>query len=68
MFFRKNRISSFAAVILAAAFSLSIISSCSGPKDISEGLAYDEASNFWYSEKEEYKGLVGDQRYIHPGD
>ena len=58
MFFRKKRISSFAAVILVAAFLLSVISSCSGPKDISEGLVYDETSNFWYSEKEEYKGLV----------
>lgn len=62
MIIRKNRISSFVAVILVIAFSLGIISSCSVQKDVSKGLVYDEALNFWYSEKEEYKGLVGIMR------
>lgn len=54
----SKRISSVISVMLFIAVTLCFISSCSGPKDISAGLAYDGSSNFWYSEKEEYKGLV----------
>ena len=58
MIIRNNRISSFVAVILVIAFSLGIISSCLVQKDVSKGLVYDEALNFWYSEKEEYYSML----------